>query len=170
MIVVKLAFNCKYQLKRYLWEIWSLTGIGIFDNSFPIQFFIMLHRLILMSGLSGICLLNCFVTILPVDCWVKTNTIKKPHQAMKMFLCGLMTPSTSGFAFISSFKMPGNFLNSHQGQHGLRFTFILTQHFIRHYLYFTIYRVVLYGKSALKFKENREYGILCWWQLHQILS
>ena len=31
----------------------SLTGMGIFDNSFPMQVFIMLHRLRLKLGLSG---------------------------------------------------------------------------------------------------------------------
>jgi hypothetical protein len=32
----------------------KLTGTGILDRSFPIQFFMMLHRLNEMFGLSGI--------------------------------------------------------------------------------------------------------------------
>lgn len=46
----------------------KLTGIGILDNSFPIQFFRMLQRFMLMSGLSGIFFLYCLVTSLSVDC------------------------------------------------------------------------------------------------------
>ena len=37
-----------------------LTGIGIFDNSFPIQFFMILQRFMLTLGLYGILVLYCF--------------------------------------------------------------------------------------------------------------